>query len=162
VFIRVLVDADGLAELVEREEGFVHVKERDASGGSRFPAILTEPQRQSREERDRQIDRLLGGSSAETPTYPIEDVAEMMDKQAESHLVAFVRPRTKKALRAAVKTAPGTVFLEETSAFGNEFEGWLDEAPKEHYTVVGPDPGRHRNWFAGIRWSTRKNAWTVD
>jgi hypothetical protein len=70
---------------------------------------------------------------------------------------AFVneeRPRTKKALREALASAPDTVWFDQTSAF--LAPGWdprihLDGLePGVTLTVVGPDPYRDRRWYASV------------
>jgi hypothetical protein len=60
------------------------------------------------------------------------------------------RPRYKKELKAAVAEAPGSVSIEATSWFGNEYGGPLSGAPDGRYAIVGPDPERLRNWYATI------------
>ena len=64
----------------------------------------------------------------------------------------FVRARrvaTKKALKeAAVNGDP--IALEATSVFGNEYNGFVQDAPNGTYTVVGPNPHTDRKWYATI------------
>jgi len=62
-----------------------------------------------------------------------------------------IHPRfpSKKALREAV-AAGSWVALEATSMFGNEYDGALEDAPEDTYTVVGPDPYTNRKWYATI------------
>lgn len=62
-----------------------------------------------------------------------------------------IHPRfpSKKALREAV-AAGSWVSLEATSLFGNEYDGALEDAPDNTYTVVGPDPYTNRKWYASI------------
>lgn len=57
---------------------------------------------------------------------------------------------TKKSLREAVEGGAGGVQLEATSFFGDEYDGYLLDAPAGTYTVVGPDPHTKRNWYATI------------
>ena len=66
------------------------------------------------------------------------------------------RPKTKKALREAVAADPGTVLLEATSMFGNEYGGSLASAPDGNYFVVGPDPYTDRRWYGKITVSAGK------
>ena len=60
------------------------------------------------------------------------------------------RPKTKKELIEALKVAPDRVVLEATSAFGDEYEGLIVDAPDGNYYVVGPDPFRSRKWYARL------------
>lgn len=61
------------------------------------------------------------------------------------------RCKTKKALKEEIaKHGPHRVVLEATSAFGDEFDGQLGEAPNGTYSVVGPDPYTKRSWYATI------------
>lgn len=59
------------------------------------------------------------------------------------------KPATKKGLKRAVALDPSKVRIVATSAFGNEYDGILSDAPNGSYTVVGPDPYK-RTWFATI------------
>jgi hypothetical protein len=104
---------------------------------------------------------ILGDSIRRESWIPAERVAEAMRGPGGSPRAIFIRPPTKKALREAVTASPEDVFVEETSVFGNEFEGWLSDAPEGHYHIVGPDPQRKRSWFATIRWAKGKG-WIVD
>lgn len=104
----------------------------------------------------------LGDEPSTESSVPAESVVGAAREQHGDPLVVFVRPATKKALREAVKAAPRDVFLEETSHFENEYEGWLSEAPEGRYSVVGPEPARSRKWFAAIRWSEAKDGWLVE
>lgn len=162
VFTRAVLDAEELEELVARREGSVHLREKEHSGIHRFRPILTEEQMASREERDALIDALLGGSTPDESPLELGRVVAAMDRPGRPPIVAFVRPWTKKALREAVSESPADVFLEETSVAGNEFEGWLSDAPERSYHVVGPEPGRLRRWGAAIRWSAATERWIVE
>lgn len=65
--------------------------------------------------------------------------------------VAFKRPKTKKALREAVKLDPARVTLERTSMFTDtEYDGPVSEAPEGEYTFVGPDPYINRRFYGRI------------
>lgn len=161
VFIRTIVDRESLEDLIEANPGLVHVRTSELSGET-FRAVLTSEQQESRQERDRQIALFFGDDIQDEPTFFAEDLDADMQHPGHAYRPVFLRPRTKRALREAVRTAPGDVFLEETSVFGNEFEGWLTDAPEGSYTVVGPEPRRLRSWFATIRWSRRKRRWMVD
>jgi hypothetical protein len=64
------------------------------------------------------------------------------------------RPRTKKALKEAVKDAPHTVTFDGTSPLspdgGRNYRA--DEVPAGHVLVVcGPDPYIKRNWWANVK-----------
>lgn len=61
-----------------------------------------------------------------------------------------VRPATKKAVKEAIATRPDTVQLEATSAFFDEFDGLISEAPDGCYTFVGPDPYTSRKFYGAI------------
>jgi hypothetical protein len=61
------------------------------------------------------------------------------------------RPKSKKAIREAVESDPGTVRVESTSLFGNEYNGFLDVAPEGTMVVFcGPDPFRNRKFYGTI------------
>jgi hypothetical protein len=60
------------------------------------------------------------------------------------------RPKTKKALKAAIADDPVTVTLEAPSMFGDEYSGAVTSAPPGMYYVVGPDPYTSRKWYATI------------
>lgn len=64
--------------------------------------------------------------------------------------VNLSRPATKKALKAAIAEDPGSVNLEATSMFGNEYSGPVAAAPDGNYFVVGPDPYTSRKWYGKI------------
>ena len=73
----------------------------------------------------------------------------------------FVRPKTKKALKIAIKKNPKNVFLERTAhlTFGSdvEFEGKILEMTEgETIYIVGPDPRNSRKWFANLNRSGTK------
>jgi hypothetical protein len=59
------------------------------------------------------------------------------------------RPKTKKALREAVESAPETVELEHT-AMGEEGRTSLMRLPVGRYYVVGPDPYTSRKWYGHV------------
>lgn len=56
---------------------------------------------------------------------------------------------SKKALREAL-AAGENVSLEATSLFGNEYGGYISDAPDGDYFIVGPDPYTKRSWYAHI------------
>jgi hypothetical protein len=61
------------------------------------------------------------------------------------------RPKTKKALREALKDDPSQVHLEATSIFGNEYDGLASEMPEgSTIYLVGPDPYKKRSWYANL------------
>ena len=60
------------------------------------------------------------------------------------------RPKTKKEVKEAIKTAPESVTLEVTSVFGNEYGGPLEDAPAGSYMTVGPDPRTSRKFYCSI------------
>ena len=59
-------------------------------------------------------------------------------------------PESKKALKAAIQTAPETVRIVATSIYGGEHDGPIGTMPvgKTEY-VVGPSP-HNRRWYAQI------------
>lgn len=61
------------------------------------------------------------------------------------------RPKSKKALREALKGAPETVSFDSTSPMGPQFSGAASAIPAEvTLSVAGPDPYTRRNWFASV------------
>lgn len=63
---------------------------------------------------------------------------------------------SKKALKEALKSAPETVTFYGTAAvpgmagYGARYQG--DQIPAGiTFSVVGPDPYRHRRWFGKVR-----------
>lgn len=71
------------------------------------------------------------------------------------------RPATKKALKSAIAEDPGSVVLEATSMFGNEYGGAVANAPSGSYHVVGPDPYTSRKWYATIKVANGESGLTV-
>lgn len=64
-----------------------------------------------------------------------------------------VRPKTKKALKEAMRDTPTKVLFDCTDAFGpnagRRFDG--DHVPPgATLVVVGPDPHTKRNWYANV------------
>lgn len=59
------------------------------------------------------------------------------------------RPKSKKAIKEAVANGL-QVQLENTSLFGNNYDGSLVNAPTGTYTFVGPDPFTKRNFYGNI------------
>jgi hypothetical protein len=162
VFIRTVVDVDGLEELIQKQPGLAHMSEEGDLGSMKFQPILSAAQR--RERRDQAVERLmiLGDRLRREPSIEAESLIGAAREQQGAPLVVFVRPATKKALREAVKADPRSVYLQETSHFENEYEGWLSDAPEGRYEVVGPEPARSRDWFAAIRWSEARDGWLVE
>jgi hypothetical protein len=64
--------------------------------------------------------------------------------------VKYARPKSKKQIRETVADAPGSVSIEATSLFGNEYDGPVSEAPPGAYHFVGPDPYTKRNFYGTI------------
>jgi hypothetical protein len=60
------------------------------------------------------------------------------------------RPASKKAVKEAVAADPSRVRLEATSAFGNEYDGPVSDAPDGTYFIVGPDPYTRRNFYGQV------------
>jgi hypothetical protein len=161
VLIRTIVDVTEFDDLIRKNPGLVYVPVLSDSGRFTYNLVLTSDQRESRLEHDSLMATLFGDSSRSEPWVLADELVARMHEPGGSPIVMLKRPRTKSLLREAVKASPGDVYLEETSVFGNEFEGWLSEAPEGRYAVVGPDPRRKRSWFATIRWS-EKTGWTVE
>lgn len=62
-----------------------------------------------------------------------------------------VRPKSKKAVKEAVlAAAPRTVYVEGTSLFGNDYSGWVEDAPDGRIDFVGPDPYSKRIFYGSI------------
>lgn len=68
---------------------------------------------------------------------------------------------SKKALKEAVATVQADnpasplstgarIRLVATSVFGNEFDGFITEAPVGTYFFVGPDENRRRNFYGKL------------
>lgn len=66
-----------------------------------------------------------------------------------------IRPKTKKALREALKADPTAVEFDSTTAIGPHVGGRFSVehtvATGDVLQVCGPDPYRARNWYASIR-----------
>lgn len=64
-----------------------------------------------------------------------------------------VRPKTKKALREALKADPRSVVFDNTSDMGPQLVGINGANVPVEYTlqVVGPDPYTKRNWYASVK-----------
>ncbi len=61
------------------------------------------------------------------------------------------RPKSKKALREALRDAPGTVEFDGTSPLGPQFSGGVADIPDgATLSVCGPDPYRKRDWWANV------------
>jgi hypothetical protein len=68
--------------------------------------------------------------------------------------VNYNRPKSKKEVKEAVASNPGSVSLEATSFFGNEYDGPITGMPENKPCFfVGPDPYKKRNYYGQI---TRK------
>lgn len=58
---------------------------------------------------------------------------------------------TKKALREAMTADPSTVYVYSTALMGQQYNGPVSAMPEGYsLTVAGPDPYKHRDWFATI------------
>jgi hypothetical protein len=69
--------------------------------------------------------------------------------------VSGSRPRTKKALREAVASAPQTVTFDSTAALGPGAGRTFSASDPEDIgtavlVVTGPDPYTKRNWYANV------------
>lgn len=162
VYVEKSVSVDDLAEVLEKNLGLVHL--RVEKYPARFVTVLTEAQKTERARSDLQMAMILGSSPSQQPSVTLEKVRKEIQPEGDSRpgfVTCYLRPRTKKQLREEVANDPSRVFLEETSEFGNEFQGYLNEAPEGHYAVVGPDPRRKRSWFANILWSEANQDWIV-
>lgn len=61
-----------------------------------------------------------------------------------------IRPKSKKALKEALKSAPGTVKFVGTSPF-TPFSGGVSDIPDgAKLSVVGPNPYTNRRWYATV------------
>lgn len=62
------------------------------------------------------------------------------------------RPRTKKALKEALKERPTEVSFDATSMFAQVGSYQLDDLPGSgiKLSVTGPDPYTARNWYATV------------
>ena len=61
------------------------------------------------------------------------------------------RPKSKKAIKEAVKADPSTVRIQSTSAFGG-YDGPVSELPAgKRIDFVGPDPYSKRNFYGSIQ-----------
>jgi hypothetical protein len=68
------------------------------------------------------------------------------------------RPKSKKALREALKSNPETVVFDSTALMGprageNITPGQIGE--DEVVSVTGPDPYRDRKWYASVKATAR-------
>lgn len=73
-----------------------------------------------------------------------------------------LRPKSKKAVKEAIATAPETVLVESTSMFsasGNMHLASL--AMGKRYDFVGPDPYTSRKFYGTIV-RTGENSWKVS
>lgn len=61
------------------------------------------------------------------------------------------RPKSKKAVKEAIKANPESVSVEATSIFG-EFGGALTDMPIDgSVTFVGPDPYKSRRFYGTVK-----------
>lgn len=59
------------------------------------------------------------------------------------------RPKSKKAVKEAI-LADEYVQLENTSLFGNGFDGPVSNAPQGRYDFVGPCPFTNRKFYGNV------------
>ncbi len=65
--------------------------------------------------------------------------------------IAGRRPKSKKAIREALKTEPHKVTLERTAFMGNEYGGPVLDMPENvRQTFVGPDPYTSRKFYGSM------------
>lgn len=162
VFVERSVSLEDMADVLEKNVGLVHL--RVEKHPARFLTILTEAQKSERARNDARMAMLLGSPPSRQPSVTLEKLRKQVHPEDDSRpgfVSCYLRPRTKKQLREEIARDPARVFLEETSVFGNEYQGFLNDAPEGHYAVVGPDPQRKRSWFANIVWSEKKQDWIV-
>jgi hypothetical protein len=63
-----------------------------------------------------------------------------------------VRPTTKKALKEAIQTDPGSVRFDATAMFGPPGPFRVEEiGDGDTLYVVGPDPYEKRVWYAKVK-----------
>lgn len=64
-----------------------------------------------------------------------------------------VRPKTKKALREALKADPRSVTFDNTSPMGPQLVGINGANVPVEFSlqVTGPDPFTKRNWYATVK-----------
>ena len=61
------------------------------------------------------------------------------------------RPKTKKALKEAMRDDPASVVFDPTAAFGTQEFIRGDDVPSGVVlVVVGPDPYTKRTWYANV------------
>lgn len=60
------------------------------------------------------------------------------------------RPKSKKEVREAIARDPGSVQIEATSMFGNEFDGMASDMPDSAVAFVGPDPYTDRRFYGTL------------
>jgi hypothetical protein len=65
------------------------------------------------------------------------------------YLPQYIRPNSKKEIKECVKLGRNIV-LENTSAFGDNYDGGLDTAPDGEYNFVGPCPYTNRKFYGII------------
>lgn len=66
--------------------------------------------------------------------------------------INYTRPKSKKAVKEAIASAPETVEIEATSIFGNEYDGPVTGlAEGQTISFVCPDPYTSRKFFGTIR-----------
>jgi hypothetical protein len=67
------------------------------------------------------------------------------------------RPKSKKALKEAIRDTPDKVTFDGTSGMGPQFSGGVANIPVgATLAVTGPDPYNARNWYANVSQSGGK------
>ena len=71
----------------------------------------------------------------------------------EGLFISGRRPKSKKAVKEAVATAPETVTVEVTSMFSDDPGGDITEyvERKGGFTFVGPDPYTKRSFYGTVK-----------
>jgi hypothetical protein len=176
--IRTLTGWDELEKIVRSHEALVFLEQEKGEAGpygrgTAFIRIMTEAQKRKYLDRERIRKRLMStGFPLEWPQpeqiLVLETFKSSQDRMATGsrdwmvdHFTCAIRPKTKKELATEVRNHPAHVYLEATSMFGNEYGGPLTQAPRQSFSVVGPDPAKKRSWYGQIFWSEPKG-WVVQ
>jgi hypothetical protein len=76
------------------------------------------------------------------------------------------RPKSKKALKEAVRDNPGSVTFDPTSLFTTALEDFRADRGNDWHgvilTVTGPDPYTSRKWYATVKYNADKNTVVVS
>ncbi len=68
--------------------------------------------------------------------------------------------KTKKALKEAVLNDPTKIYIDDPS-FINPKSGYIPEVIEQNTRGIAVTNHPKRSWFATIKWSERKKAYTV-